>query len=802
MKKEQDKNNQDKKTEINTISENKTTETKTVDSKTTEIKKNTKTKKVKFSEEKNQPVKKLPSLLKKEYTQKQLEKKIFKHIYIAEDKKFIETLFTESGKNKRQVPVFSIPSDMMFTKTEISQLKTLSKEIKSQKSRIKWIPLLAVIIFITAVIVTLTLTKNLIAEKAIKSICETTFEAKCDISDIDISFIDSHFKLHGLEIANKNQPMKNLFSVDSIVFDFDMLQLLRAKFVANELAITGVATNTDRKYSGDISAQLQAKIEKKKAKKAKKAEKDTKDSAFMKTISEKSDLALNTLKDSISGSFDQYNPETIIKNINSQLQTPATAKNAEEEVKKIIEQYKALPAKLEVQINELKTTADEISKINLNEIKSNPAKIQPTIETVTNAYNEVLKLKSETDALTTSLKNDFNNTKTITENLQKSIKHDSNLVSTEISKITSLDISDGKQFITGTFDNIAYQVLGKYYPYAKKITDYLLELKNSQKSKDSENKKLTDNKNTEQKKSTISKRSEGRTVTYKNDTVPKFWIKKAAGSGPNFSFSALDISNNMDATGKAATTDITLSISNLVHSAKLTVDTRAKSSSPLILADYNCDKLPLNYSAENFGNIPGIPGIQTNSNLDFLLKIYEDEGFDITGTGNFTDMILSAAPFEPAFASDIYQHTLSNINQMELSATIGYTVSNGINLNLYSDIDKQFISALNKELISQLSSFKEKTEKELISKINEFTGGVLGEINNFEDIRTKLTSYTDYVDSVVKQFEAKKKEAENLLTKTIDDAKNKATDATKKAVDDAAEKAKDAAKQKLKGFLN
>ena len=83
-----------------------------------------------------------------------------------------------------------------------------------------------------------------------------------------------------------------------------------------------------------------------------------------------------------------------------------------------------------------------------------------------------------------------------------------------------------------------------------------------------------------------------------------------------------------------------------------------------------------------------------------------------------------------------------------------------------------------------------KTEKEVELKIKKW-----------EDIKKKLTGYVDSVNTYTKQLEAKKKEAENLLNKAVDDAKNKATDTAKKAADDATKKATDAAKDKLKGFL-
>ena len=200
---------------------------------------------------------------------------------------------------------------MQFEKKELNRLTTMAAEIKQNKGRIKLMPLIATVAFVAAIIIALTLTKNIIARKVITSTCESIFEAKCDIDYLNISFIKSTFNMKGWQVANKKEPMKNLFSVESVTFDFDMNQLLKARFVANELSILGVDTNTDRKYSGDISAKRLAKIQKKKEKEAKKKTKQNEKSAFMVSLDSKKDAAMGTLKDSISGLFDQYNPQTI-----------------------------------------------------------------------------------------------------------------------------------------------------------------------------------------------------------------------------------------------------------------------------------------------------------------------------------------------------------------------------------------------------------------------------------------------------------------------------------------------------------
>ena len=182
---------------------------------------------------KTYPVKKLPKIYKKTYTQKQLDKKLLKKLYIPQDQKYVQDLFKESGKNKKDVALYSVPKDALFEKKEVARLTTIAAEIKQNKGRVKLVPLFATIAFIAAVIIALTLTKNLITRKVITSTCESIFEAKCDIDYLNISFIKSTFNMKGWQVANKKEPMKNLFSVESMTFDFDMNQLLKARFFAN-----------------------------------------------------------------------------------------------------------------------------------------------------------------------------------------------------------------------------------------------------------------------------------------------------------------------------------------------------------------------------------------------------------------------------------------------------------------------------------------------------------------------------------------------------------------------------------------
>lgn len=727
---------------------------------------------------------KLPKIFKKTYTQKQLDKKILNKLFIPEDKKYIAGLFKESGKNKKDLALFSIPSDSVYEKKELNRLVTIAAEIKENKGRIKFLPLIATIAFIAAIIVGLSLTKNLIARKVITSTCESIFEAKCDIDYLNISFFNSSFKMKGWQVANKKEPMKNLFSVESLTFDFDMLQLLRARFVANELSILGVDTNTDRKYSGDISARKLAKLQKKKEKQAKKQAKQNEKSAFMLSLDSKKDAAMGTLKDSVSGLFDQYNPETILKEVQNNLQTPEVSKKVQEQAKALVDKYKSKPDEIKTKLEKVQASAQTLTNLDVNSLQSNPAKIKEALESANSLKTNLESLKNDANTALKDVQNDINGAGGLATQLQNAINNDKGLVEKQINKFTSINIDTGKNFISGTFDSIIYQLLGKYYPYYTQAVDKLMESKNNKKDKPKK-----------QKKAYTIKRAEGRTVYYKNDAAPKFWIKKAAGSGPAFAFDASDITNNMDLTGKPVIANISASFLNMDHKAKITVDTREASKEPLVLANYNCDKLSISYPSSKFGDVPGLPGIDSSkTKLDFILKIFENDGFDLSGTGFFTELALSAPAFEPEFVSTIYSNTLAKIKEMKLGVQAGFTQSAGINLNLITDVDKQFAKAFTAEMTNQLVAIKDKVQAQLLEKINGYTNGALGEINSFNDISDKLNGYKKNVDDLYAKVEAKRKELEDA---TLGKAKKAADD----AVNSAKDKASDAVKSTLKGFF-
>ena len=226
----------------NEISENanETTEIAVIEKKE---KKPAKTKKVSKKNTAKIPRKKLPKIYKKKYSPKKLKKKLLSKIFIADDKKYVESLFTEIKVGKREKTFYRIPDEKLFTPVESKRLKVLAKQIKKQKGTVKFIPLIVLVGIIACVFIF----TDLILKIGLKSTCQKIFNAKTEIGYAHLDYLDSSLTLKNFVVANKDEPMTNLFEFESIVLDIDINRLLEKSVVIDEIEAAGFKTGTERK---------------------------------------------------------------------------------------------------------------------------------------------------------------------------------------------------------------------------------------------------------------------------------------------------------------------------------------------------------------------------------------------------------------------------------------------------------------------------------------------------------------------------------------------------------------------------
>ena len=729
------------------------------------------------------PAKKLPGLFKKSYTQKKFDK-ILKKIYIPEDRQKLLSMFSEKyTKGKKEL--IRVPQTSEYTKTELVQLKTLAKNIKANKGRIKLIPFVAVAAFIALIGIVVTVFKNPVAKMAIRSSMQGIFGARCDIGSVNVEIFGAQVTVLNLAQANADEPMKNIFQFDKLDLDFNLTQLLRAKFHAQNIEISGIALNTDRKTSGELPIKPKSA--------QKKAEKND-STGFYDALKAKTGKAGENAMEQVLAKLQEYNPETIMKNINENLQTKKAAAEVQDDVKAMVENWKAKPAELQNSVNEFKSSAESLSKLNAGSLKT-PDQIKKAIDQIQSAIENGQKVKSTVDSTLNSFEGDAKKVEGFKTKIEDAVKADTQMVK---NTLPDFSLDGAKGFITGTFDEAAYSILGKYYPYLKQAISYAGSMK-SNNSKDEAAKKEAVKKAKKQARKE-SKRYAGRNVYWRKDTVPKLLIENVHGSGTGdgtaIDLKVTNISSDMDKVGKPLAAKGLYKAVSRTHNAGLTIDARSASTAPLISGDYSGNNFPISLDlGDKTGNAAGVPSFSGTTSITAKLSADSDFSFNVGGNLAMNPVTITAGEIPNAMANRIYSNALAAVKSMNVKATAGFSEKGGIDLDISTDADKILASALRQAAQQELGNVQKEAEAKLKEKLAEYTGASDEQFAKFTEIGGKLRDQKSATEELNKQLEAKKAELQKQLT-------GAATNAATKALgnSEAGKAAGNAASKLLKGF--
>lgn len=708
------------------------------------------TKEIKTKEKKAKVIKtiqakKLPGILKKKYSEKKFQKKILKKIYIPSDKKLIESAFEKDENN-----FYLIPKTKEFEKKEFKKIALIGKQVKKQKGAVKLAPLIAVVTTLVVLVVGVITFKNVVFKYALTQTMQGIFGAKTDVKSVNIQIMGASINISGLAQANKDSPMKNIFEVEKIVIDFNLTEALRGKFDAQNIAVEGVAIGTERTVSGELPV---------------KPSKTKEESKLNNTIEEKKAIALASSQKQIEELFSTYNPEAIISGLNEKLQSPTIAKEVQSDVESLVNKWQDTPAKIESQVTTLTNSVNDVINTDWSNV-NDVAKLKTAIETITKATQSVNECKATVEETLTNVKADSETVKATSQKVQKAIQADLDLANTEIDKIKSFTIKDGVNLISGSLDSVLYDVIGKYYPYAKTAINYALQAKASSSS----TKSTTKTEATKAAKKTHTRLS-GVNVFYKKDKVPSFLLEKVSFSGSGLKALATDISNDMDKREAPAIASGTLDLGSINHSAKVQLDTREETPNSLITA---------NYTGSNYPFEVAVPTLSLGSKMKLLAEAALDDSgtTSIDATMNLQNVKLSADSFEPEFAYNIYTAALKSIKTMSVQAKITIENDGSLDFSLSSDADKQFSNILKTSVNSALSQVKDSAIKEVKNLLNSQTSGVTDKLSEFVDIENGINAQSLKTDKLTKELNSKKTEIENQI-------KEKTTSAATEAIDNA-----------------
>lgn len=763
-KKTENKDKENKKTEL---SKTKVSQTKQVSdakesSEKTPAKVSKKQKKVKLVS-----AKKLPPLFKKSYTTENYEKKIGKHIYIKTDREFIDKIFVPA-KDKKSRDIVKVDLTKNLPKNDVKRYKVLAKQIKSQKGGIKIVPLLAVVILIAAIGICFTLFKNVIIKKGITSAMQGIFQAKTDIEKVDFQFFGSSLDIRGLQQANKDEPMKNLFQMDDIMIDFNLTDLCRGKFHAENLIVAGVALGTDRKTSGELPAKV------------KKEKKTSEESEISKKAEELKNAAMNSLL----AMFADYNPEKMLSDLQDELKSPTLAAEISTNVQEKVAKWQEVPSQIQMQVTEFSTSVNDVIKTDWSKV-SDPTRLKNALESLNSAYTKGTSLKTSIEKTTKEIESDSKEVAGYANQVESAVKSDLNLVETKIADVKNLFSPEGlKEIMNEAVQSMLYSVLGKYYPYVNTAMDKVTEIKASTAAK-SEKSEKSEKKAKKNKTETKRERLSGRDIYFKKDTVPKLLINNVVASGyeygketveENLLFKgvATDISSNPDMYGKPAKAEADFKIGANKNNAKIVVDARTNTTAPLVYADYTGNGYPINADAQVFS-------FESSSNIKANMSADSDGSFKIGGNVDLSMNGIKGFEFEPVRLSNLYNNALGGIKNLTLGFTIDCDKSNGVSVSI-DNLDRlasQLVNPITKAVSGELNSIASEAQTKVTAMLSEKTGIATDKIAQFTNIEGLIGNQKNSLDSLQNQLDSKKKELENQIKNAT---KGAATDALKNII--------------------
>ncbi|WP_288724450.1 TIGR03545 family protein [uncultured Treponema sp.] len=693
--------------------------------------------------EKTVSAKKLPGIFKKTYKEKAYSKNLLKKFYIEADKKFVEKLYSPSqDKKSRNIMVCNKSAEI--TKADLKRYKLIAKQIKMQKGGIKLVPLIAVAVLVAVLSAGVSLFKNIIIEKAITSAMQGIFGAKTDIAKVDFQFFNASLEINGLEQANKDSPMKNLFQIDSIKTSFNLTDLLRGKFHAENLSVEGVAIDTERKKSGELPI-----------KPAKTKEEKQTESALSAKKQELSEEASAKLKEM----FDSYNPEKMLENLQNELKSPAVASQISTDVQQKVEKWSSLPAELQEKVNAFSKNVNDIANTDFSKI-NDVAKLKSTLEKINSTAKSGEELKKLIEKSNSDLFSDSKAIADYSNKIQTAIKSDYALVDSKISEMKSVLSPAGlNEIMTNAVQSVLYQMCGKYYPYVSKGLNAALSAQKSSSEKETE-------KSAEKTEKTVMTRHPGRTVFFKQDTVPTLFIENVTASGYEyktdnllFKGNAKNIANNQNMTGKPTDISADFKIAGNPNNASVKIDARTNTNSPLVTASYTGSGIPVNADAQVFA-------FTSKSTIKAKMTADTNGKVSLNGVLDMNISEMTGMQFDVEKISELYNTALSNISRLTVDFSIGINEDKTmtISLNNLDSLASQLTTPVVKTLTAELNSIAADARSSAAKLLSEKTGVATEKIEQFTNIKNSVNSSKESVNNLQKKLEQKKKQINDQIT--------------------------------------
>ncbi len=674
---------------------------------------------------------KIPSLFKKNFKEKQFEKKILKKIYITNDHEFIKQVFV------KQNDIYKLKEEI--TKEEADRLKKIADAIKKNRGIIDPVKPTLVATIIGGVVIFNILFKDMLAKMAIEKGLESVFNAKVEAKGVKLNFIKAGIRLKSLTVASDTEPYKNLFELGKTEISFLTPELFRGKFVIKNVECQDIRWNTDRKTDGRLV-------------KNKKEEKET-----------KTEIKKEEGK-AASFDFSKIDTAKIVNDQLTNLKSISFYSNLNIEIAETKTKWETNLNESRKNIDETTKKVNELKSINVNKIKT----IQDGQE-VLKKLNDTYPLVNDLKTKTEKISKDFS---TDTASIDKKLKEAQSLVDKDMAYLKSfMKLPEGgaKGIVSSIANKYLSQKLGKLYYYGLKALAISKDMKKDEKPK---------------KVKREIKRT-GYNVPFPTTVYPKFLLESmttSVQSKISYTGWISNISSDADLWGKPATFFYSQREEEKGIIVNGFFDARTNENKALGLV-FEMNNYPFNVEEGlEMVKAKSIAGIYKLQNSLELMKDSSVVGKLFLKLSQLNVTLAQDDLISKTFLEAIKSTPIVNIE-------VDYTISKdkGMNLVAKSNLDEVLSKALGKIIDSFVKQAEEELKKELMKKLEPelkknkelslIYAGLkdksIEDLKNVDKLKEELDRKKKEVDA---QIEKIKKEAEDKVKK---EAENKLKEQTK-----------------------
>lgn len=714
---------------------------------------------------------KLNKLFTRKFGEAQFQRKILKHIFIPNDKTFVEKHFVKAQDKKSGKAIMVLSKQATLSRSEILKLNRIARDIqKQQHERINFIPLVAACVAVLLVLMFAYLFRNIISRKIVVSASEAAFGAKCDIKFIDFNLFDTHFQIKEYAVANQNAPMKNLFEIKNIDIKFNLLELSRGKFVCENIAVDGISWNTDRKTSGALPKKV-------------KSQKDESSILNNNPVMQMINSELEQIKNgvSLSNGFEalreQTDPKLILQREMNAFQSPKIKDEIIDFVPTFVDSWKVQASQTESNVRSLVSKGQDISEIDFQNMSS-PEEIQNFIVKITEMIAVSKKNIEGVQDLSSKIQDDVKKIETLGKNIETYVSADINHVKKVAAQIKDIKAKGASGFVSDLFRVFYLETLGSYYP---RLMELIAMANQAQKSPKKENAQtLAD-------KSKAMERLQGRNFLFSDHSAPTLLFKNVqlSGHSPDNDFTLAgdvqNITNDVDTWNKPITLSLSSTQKQFKETVQGTVDLRSATKSLVDVAG-NFSGLDLDLDAK----ITGLPKLAGAFETSAEIEIGKNNDVRITTSGVVKNAKLTIEKFEPEILSRIYDEVLARINTVDVTTAFFKPNDSNLKLNILSTVDEQIFASIQKQLLVELARVRELVIAEGQKYLEQVKSECLPYLENADEVISLVKLAVTDSTAFEKMLQTKLKEAEvrltQLATNKLNDAANQIKDQIKDAL--------------------